>query len=128
MAGGADTRPLSPHLGQWRWHITMLVSILHRVTGVALYLGAIGLVVWLCALAAGPDAYGALMGLVPAWLIWTKLYVVTAALGFHAANGVRHLFWDMGKGFQPKTADLTAWLVILFALAAPCGLYALTHL
>src|SRR5262249_3273947 len=125
--GGADTRPLSPHLQQWRWHVTMLVSILHRVTGIVLYLGAIGLVVWLCALAAGHDAYESLIRIVPGWVIWAKLYAVTAALGFHAANGVRHLFWDAGKGFQPKTANATAWVVILAAIAAPLGLYALTH-
>ena len=127
MAGGADTRPLSPHVSVWRWHVTMFTSIGHRVTGVVLYLGALALVGWLVLVAMGPDAYDAVFGALPAWLIWTALYAVTAAVGFHAANGVRHLAFDIGKGFQPKTAGFSAWLVILVALAAPVGLYLLLH-
>jgi succinate dehydrogenase / fumarate reductase, cytochrome b subunit len=123
MGDWADPRPMSPHAFAWRWHVTMAVSILHRVTGVMLYAGAIGLAVWLVALAAGPGAYHTLLGLAPAWLIWAKIYALVAVLAFHFANGVRHLFWDAGVGFKPATANLTAWLVIVFTFAAPAALY-----
>lgn len=103
----------------------MAVSILHRVTGVGLYLGAIAIGVWLTALAAGPAAYDALLGWAPAWLIWTKIYALTAVFAFHFANGVRHLFFDAGAGFKPATANTTAWLVIAFTFAAPAALYLL---
>lgn len=128
MAGAADPRPLSPHLGVWRWHITMLVSILHRVTGIVLYVGAIGLVVWLGAIALGPRTYDALLGVLPLWLIEAKIAAIVAVLAFHLANGVRHLFWDAGAGFRLATANTTAWFVILFALAAPAALLAWLHL
>ena len=121
-------RPTAPHLQIWRPHITMIGSITHRITGVILYLGAIGLVVWLAALAAGPDLYDALMNIVPPWVIMAKLYLITAVLAYHLFNGIRHLAWDVGAGFTPRVANMTGWLVILLALAAPFGLYALTQL
>jgi succinate dehydrogenase / fumarate reductase cytochrome b subunit len=126
MANAASSRPVSPHLQVWRWHITMFGSIVHRATGVILYLGAIGLVVWLCLIAAGPTLYDKVLGLVPPWMIYAKLYAVTAVIAYHLVNGIRHLLWDIGWGFQKSTANATGWLVILLALAAPLGLYALT--
>lgn len=127
MANAADQRPMSPHLQVWRWHITMLASILHRATGVILALGAIGVVLWLAAIAAGPNAYDRLMHLVPSWVIEVKLYAITAVVAFHLANGIRHLVWDFGKGFKPASANSSAFVVILIALAAPVGLWALLH-
>lgn len=125
MAGSADSRPLSPHLSIWRWHITMFGSILHRATGIILYLGAIGLVFWLCLLLAGEPVYDKVLGLVPPWFILMKLYAVTAVLAYHTLNGIRHLAWDVGAGFQLKTANATGWLVLLLSLASPLALYAL---
>lgn len=120
-------RPIAPFM-IWRWHITMFGSIVHRATGVILYLGAIGLVVWLAALAAGPEFYDALMSLVPPYVIMVKLYLITAVLAYHLFNGIRHLAWDVGAGFTPRVANTTGWLVIILALAAPFGLYALTQM
>lgn len=128
MAGPAASRPLSPHLGVWRWHITLLVSILHRGMGVVLYGGAIVLVLWLGALALGPAAYRDLLALFPGFLLEALLAAALAALTFHLANGVRHLFWDFGSGFKLATANLTAWLVVLATLAAPAALLAYLHL
>jgi succinate dehydrogenase / fumarate reductase cytochrome b subunit len=126
MAGAkTDARPLSPHLSIWRWHITMFGSILHRATGIILYAGAIGLVAWLCLLVAGEPLYSKVMSLAPPWLILAKLYAVTAVLAYHTLNGIRHLAWDVGAGFNPKTANATGWLVLLLSLASPLGLYAL---
>lgn len=123
MGDWADPRPMSPHALSWRWHVTMAVSILHRVTGVVLYAALIGVAIWLTALAAGPGAYRALFDWFPDWLIWAKLYAIGVALAFHFANGIRHLFWDAGAGFKPSTANMTAWLVIVFSFAAPAALF-----
>lgn len=130
MAGAAksSSRPLSPHLQVWRFHITMWVSILHRIAGGALYAGAVGVVLWLGALALGPAAYRSLVEAVPLWLAEALAAALLAAFAFHFANGVRHLFWDFGAGFRPATANATAWLVVLFSLAAPAAFLAYLHL
>ncbi len=121
-------RPLSPHLQVWRWHITMLTSILHRVTGGGLYVGALILTGWAVALASGPDAYAAYMGLLGSILGKLVLFGLTVCVFYHMANGVRHLVWDMGKGFLPKTADFTGVVVIAFALVAALVVWALALL
>jgi succinate dehydrogenase / fumarate reductase cytochrome b subunit len=119
-----QTRPLSPHMQIWRWHVTMAASILHRVTGVALWVGLLILVAWLYALAAGPVAFSAVAGALASLPGLAILFMVTLSLFFHLANGIRHLAWDLGFGFQLKTADATAWGAGLFALAANLGFWA----
>jgi succinate dehydrogenase / fumarate reductase cytochrome b subunit len=125
---GLRPRPLSPHLQVWRWHVTMLNSILHRVTGCGLYLGAIILVCWAVALASGPDAYAGYMSVLGSPLGKLVLIGLTVCVFFHMANGVRHLAWDIGKGFVPKTADFTAVVAIAFAFAATVAVWALALL
>jgi succinate dehydrogenase / fumarate reductase cytochrome b subunit len=129
--GGAPAlrpRPLSPHLQIWRWHITMTASILHRVAGVGLYAGALILTGWAAALASGPDAYAAYMGLLGSILGKLILFGLTACIFFHMANGLRHLVWDQGKGFSPKTADFTAVAAMAFGLAAAAAVWAIALL
>ncbi|MGI8839996.1 MAG: succinate dehydrogenase, cytochrome b556 subunit [Caulobacteraceae bacterium] len=121
----ARPRPLSPHLQVWRWHVTMAASILHRATGLALYAGALILAGWALALASGAasyDAYMDLLGSLPGRIV---LFGVTVSVFFHMANGVRHLFWDAGAGFEPRTADLTAWIALVFGLVAAGFVWAL---
>lgn len=130
MAGvtRAEDRPISPFVSVWRWHITMLSSILHRATGVALYAAGIGMALWLMAVAAGAEVYapvGFLLGTIAGQAV---LYVFVAALAYHLAAGLRHLIWDTGAGLKPSDADATAWFAILFAVAAPIGLWALLTL
>ncbi|HWA62567.1 MAG TPA: succinate dehydrogenase, cytochrome b556 subunit [Caulobacteraceae bacterium] len=120
---GARPRPLSPHLQIWRWHVTMLSSILHRVSGVALYVGALILAGWAVSLASGPDAYQAYTGLLGSLLGKLVLFGITGAVFYHLANGVRHLAWDLGKGYTPKTADMTAIAAIAFAIAAAVAVW-----
>jgi succinate dehydrogenase / fumarate reductase cytochrome b subunit len=120
-----DARPLSPHLSIWRWHVTMAVSILHRVTGSALYVGAILFAGWLASVAAGPEVYAPVAALLSSPLGQLGLYALVGALAFHLANGVRHLVLDTGRGMNPSDADSSAWFSILFAFAAPVGLWAL---
>lgn len=105
------SRPLSPHIQIWRWTATMAASITHRVTGMALYGGAILLAVWFFAAALGPEAYapaGAIVGSLFGRII---LFGFAWALLFHTMNGLRHLYWDAGRGLAPKTASMTAWAI-----------------
>ena len=120
-------RPLSPYMN-WRWHLTMLGSILHRTTGFALYVGAVLLAGWAAALAAGPQTYGqymTLLGSIPGKLL---LIGFTLAAFFHLANGVRHLAWDKGLGFAPRTATATGAAVIAFAIVATLAVWILAFM
>ena len=121
-APGLRPRPISPQIqlngGIWRWHLTMFASILHRATGLGLFVGALVLMAWAMSLASGPDGYAVFTGL--AGSIFGKLVLIglTLCAFYHLANGIRHLAWDAGYGFKPKTATNTAWLVIGFAIVA----------
>ncbi|HEY2659190.1 MAG TPA: succinate dehydrogenase, cytochrome b556 subunit [Caulobacteraceae bacterium] len=122
---GAAARPLSPHVQVWRWHITMASSILHRATGSALYGGALILAGWAACLAAGPGPFAAYKGLLGSPLGKLVLFGLTFSIFFHLANGVRHLAWDVGEGFEPRTADMTAAAVIAFAVTATIAVWVL---
>jgi len=117
-SGPPRPRPLSPHLEIWRWHVTMLASILHRVSGVGLYIGALILMAWALSLAGGPGSYGAFQNVAGSIIGKLVLAAITLCAFYHLANGVRHLAWDAGFGFRPKTADATAWAAFGFAIAA----------
>ncbi|MFO1012932.1 MAG: succinate dehydrogenase, cytochrome b556 subunit [Caulobacteraceae bacterium] len=113
-------RPLSPHTTIWRWHIqTMAASILHRITGLGLYVGALLLAGWAVALASGPEAYAGYMGLLASPLGRIVLFGLTVCLFYHTINGIRHLVWDTGAALDIKSADASGWLsLILSPLAA----------
>jgi succinate dehydrogenase / fumarate reductase cytochrome b subunit len=119
----ASDRPMSPYVSVWRWHLTMATSIAHRVTGVALYGAALLLAGWAIALAAGPGAYDTFRLVVGSPLGKLVLIAITFSLFYHLANGIRHLVWDFGAGFQPKTADMSAALVIAVAVIATIGVW-----
>jgi succinate dehydrogenase / fumarate reductase cytochrome b subunit len=127
MAGASrpEDRPIAPHLSVWRWHVTMASSILHRLSGIGLYGAAIGLALWLMAAAAGPEVYAPVQALLLSPIGQIALYLIVAALAYHLANGLRHLVFDTGAGLTPGDADTSAWFAILFAFAAPIGLWAL---
>jgi succinate dehydrogenase / fumarate reductase cytochrome b subunit len=124
---GARPRPLSPHALHWRWHVTMAVSILNRAAGAGLYAGWLILAGWALALASSAEAYGAYAGLLTSILGQIVLFGVTLSLFFHLAAGVRHLFWDFGQGFTPKTADVTAIASLAFAIVASIAVFVLAH-
>ncbi len=110
-------RPLSPHLGIYRWQITNTLSILHRITGVGLVLGVVLLAVWLVAAAWCPNFFPAMQdGL---GTIVGKLLLLgwTAAFYYHLANGLRHLNWDMGRGFALADVTASGWLVVAFTVS-----------
>lgn len=107
----ASDRPLSPHLQIYRWQWTMALSIAHRATGIALAAGALYLVCWLVSIASGPDAYAALQGFNASIVGRLLLLGWTFALFYHLCNGIRHLLWDAGWGFDLKTAYASALAV-----------------
>ena len=117
-ARGPADRPLSPHMQVWRWHVTMFTSIAHRATGVALYAGSLILAGWVAALAGGADSYEGYMRLLGSPLGLLVLFGLTVSFLYHLANGIRHLFWDSGRGFEPKTADMSGWATIVFGVVA----------
>lgn len=100
-------RPLSPHLQTYRWTLTMLMSIVHRATGVALYFGTLLLAWWLLAAAAGPSGYATFQGFIGSWLGRLIVFGYTWALIHHLLSGMRHLIWDLGYGFGPQERE---WL------------------
>ena len=97
-------RPLSPHLQVYRFQWTMALSILHRITGVALAAGTLLLVWWLVAAASGPEAFATVQGFIGSILGRLLLFGWTLALFYHLCNGIRHLFWDAGYGFELDVA------------------------
>lgn len=122
-------RPLSPHLQVWKFHITMFTSILHRATGLALVVGAVVVAAWLLALgltASGycPQAYTLFLTFgasTPGLFVWFGLSLA----GFiHLTGGLRHLIWDMGLGFQLKSANALAWWSLLFGIALTLAFWA----
>ena len=106
-------RPLSPHLQVYRWQITMTMSILHRMTGVGLGLGTLLMAYWLIAIAAGPDAYDDAQWVFGGWVGRLALLGFTASLAYHFCNGIRHLVWDAGRGFELRTMRASGWTVVL---------------
>ena len=100
-------RPLSPHLSIYRPMLTMVMSIVHRLTGSLLYFGMLLLVWWLMATAMGPNAYATLQWFMGSWLGRLVLLGCSWALLHHLLGGIRHLIWDLGYGFEPAERE---WL------------------
>ena len=112
----ADNRPLSPHLQIYRPQITSVLSILHRISGVVMSLGLLLLAYWLAAAASGPESYEtaiALLGSVAGRLL---LFGWTLAFFYHFLNGIRHLEWDTGRGFELPQVVRSGWLVVVLSL------------
>ena len=108
----ANDRPLSPALQIYRWHLLMALSILHRASGVLLALGSVVLVVWLLALAAGPETYAGVRAVIASLPGQAALFAWTAALFYHLCNGIRHLFWDAGQGYELGAAYASGYAVL----------------
>ena len=122
------TRPLSPFLTIFRWPITMATSIVHRMTGVGLAGGALVVAWWLIAAANGPEAYGFFSEITGTTLGQLVLFGFVWSLAYHLVNGIRHLAWDIGYGFEQATANLTGILVFALSLVLAVGVFALAYL
>lgn len=119
----AATRPLSPHLQIWRYHVTMLASITHRITGAALYFGTFLIAAWLVALAMSPDAFATLQGIITSIPGKIILFLWAVAVMFHLFNGIRHLIWDgPGIGFSPKVASTVSTIIYFLAILGAVAL------
>ena len=121
----APIRPLSPHLQIYRWQIGNSLSILHRLTGIALAVGLLALCYWLVSLAGGEKSYAAASKVFASPLGLLALVSVTFAFMYHLLNGIRHLFWDAGFGFERVQRHASGWFAILAALVATLGFWAL---
>lgn len=107
-----DNRPLSPHLDIYRWRVTMLSSTLHRLSGIFVSFGLAVLAMWLAVIASGHGSFTA-----PGFIAKLFWFVWSAAIYFHLCNGIRHLLFDVGKGFEIKAAEKSAKIVIIAAAA-----------
>ena len=116
MANAAKNRPLSPHLQIYRPIPTMMSSIVHRITGGALYFGTVLVAWWLIAAASGPDYFATANWVFGSWVGKIVLFGFTWALVQHMLGGVRHLVWDLGYGFDKH---LTTRVAKISFVAAP---------
>ena len=124
-----SNRPMSPHLQVYRPQLTSVLSITHRETGVALGAGSIFLVWWIMAAAGGAEYFSYVQTIMGSWLGLLILLGFSWAVFFHLCNGIRHLFWDAGYGFELDAAYKTGWAtlagsVVLTAIAWAIGLSA----
>jgi len=110
------SRPLSPHLQIYKMQVTMVTSIMHRITGVGLYLGLVLLTWWLVAAAMGGDALEVVNAVLGHWLGQIVLFGFTWALFHHMLGGLRHFIWDMGRGFSEGSRFGLAWFTIFGGL------------
>lgn len=110
-------RPLSPHLSVYKFEITMAMSILHRITGMGLYAGAVLLVIWLGAAAFGGPVYGWLAWLAASWFGQLVLFALTWALFNHLLGGLRHFVWDFGAGLSREVRFGFAWATLIGGIA-----------
>lgn len=121
------TRPLSPHISIYRPQITTVLSILHRITGVALYVG-IGLIIaFLVVVGYYPENYVSFHNYFASFVGRLFLFGWTLALYFHLFNGIRHLFWDMGKGFDIPSVNKSGWAVVISTLLASVASWAIAY-
>ena len=112
-AGRPMARPLSPHLQVYSRLINMVMSILHRITGAALYFGTLLLAWWLIAAAVGPAYFDFVNGVFGSWIGRLVLFGYSWALIHHMLGGIRHLVWDTGRGFQISSVNLMSWGTII---------------
>ncbi|KJS34104.1 MAG: succinate dehydrogenase [Rhodospirillaceae bacterium BRH_c57] len=112
----STTRPLSPHLQIYSFKLHMAMSIFHRITGVALIVGTLLLVYWLVAAANGPEAYANAAGFLGSWFGLLLIFGWSVALFYHLCNGIRHLLWDAGQGFEIEQIRKSG-IVVLAATA-----------
>ena len=109
--------PVSPHLQIYRWHISSLLSITHRISGVINLLALILIFFWLLGLSFGESNYELFLLIINSFFGKFILIGFTWSMSFHLLSGIRHLAWDLGYGFEIKTANISGIIVIIFSLA-----------
>ena len=122
---GMRERPLSPHLTIYRWPVTMMTSITHRATGMALSVGALILAWWLVSISNGPEgwqSFHAIMDTIPGLIV---LFGITWSLCYHFFSGLRHLAWDLGYGFKKQVAERNSVIVFALSFLAALAVFAI---
>ncbi len=112
-----NQNPLSPHLQIYRWHISSLLSITHRISGVINLLALILIFFWLIFLSLGENNYQSFLLIINSFIGKFILIGFTWSMSFHLLSGIRHLVWDLGYGFEIRTANITGVIVIISSLA-----------
>ena len=127
----ADTRntgrPLSPHLQIYKMTLTMLMSIVHRATGMALYAGTLLLVWWLSAAATSDSYFDLVQSVLGSWIGQLVLFGFTWSLVHHTAGGIRHLIWDTGRGFGLETVEKGARITLASSIIITVALWILAY-
>lgn len=113
----ARPRPKSPNVQIYRPQLTSVLSILNRITGIALSACAVALVVWLIAAATGPQAYGVVQGAIASWFGHILLFGATFVFFLHLCGGIRHLVWDTVHGFELRSIYISGWMVLGASMA-----------
>ena len=126
-ATATRARPLSPHLSVYRWPITMTVSILHRMTGGALYFGTLLVAWWLIAAATSENQFNIANAVFGSWFGRLVLFGYTWVLIHHMLGGIRHLIWDTGEGLEKHTASKLAWANIAGSIVLTAFLFPAWH-
>jgi succinate dehydrogenase / fumarate reductase, cytochrome b subunit len=121
-------RPLSPHILIYRWPITMTMSIAHRITGGALYVGTLLVAWWLLAAAAGPNAYANVSAFMASFFGRLILFGYTLALIHHMLGGIRHFVWDLGYGFGAKEREWLSLATIIGSVSLTVVLWVIGYL
>ena len=121
----AATRPLSPHLTIYRWPMTMATSITHRITGVGLSVGAVVLAWWLFSISNGPEGWESFHAISDTPIGLLVVFGLTWSLAYHFLNGVRHLAWDLGYGFEKRLAERNSMMIIVASILIAVAIFAL---
>ena len=110
----SGNRPLSPHLQVYRPQLTSILSILHRITGVVIWAGAVMMTYWIASATYGPEAFARAQWFLGSWFGRLVLLGLTGATFYHLANGIRHLAWDIGWGYEMDKLNISGWAVLIF--------------
>ncbi len=120
-------RPLSPHIQIYKWTLTMILSILHRATGIALYAGTGLLVWWLMAVASGAESYAVMQSVATSWYGRLVLFGYTWSLFHHMFGGFRHFIWDTGRGFDLNKVEILARISVIMPLVLTVATWVLAY-
>lgn len=118
-----NKNPLSPHLQIYTWHISSLLSITHRITGVLNVIGLLFVTAWLIFLGLGENLFTSFSIFLNSFLGKFILLGFTWSISFHLLSGLRHLIWDFGYGYDLKTSKITGTIVVLLSLLLTIFIY-----
>ena len=111
-----EKQPLSPHLSVYKWQVTNTLSILHRLSGFALFIVGFSLSIWILSISIGQEMFDAISSIFISPIAIALWVLVTQAFFYHFLNGIRHLFWDIGKGFETIELKISGGIVVILSL------------